>query len=148
MPDPDEVVNKELKEQEKLETAIGRLVLPILRRGAFEEEEPSPPPTPPGPGVASGTAPRPTVNKPTSPTSPPPQPAAAAPRPVGSGGPQAASPQRSTNRPAAPPAAAGGTSGKQPVQGTTGKLTALLATEDAPLRLGCEQVDLTIVSSP
>jgi hypothetical protein len=155
MPDPDEVENKQLKEQEKLETAIGRIVLPILRRGAFEDDEPEPR----GPNAAIGTPTAPTVNKATSVASPAPRPQGpnqtklqpAPGRPIVSGTPrqEPIHPQPSTNRSPATPPPGGANTARMPARDQpTGKLADLLANDDTPFRPGCTQVDLTIVSSP
>jgi hypothetical protein len=145
MPDPDEVEKEPLKEQEKLETALGRIFLPILRRGAFEAEEPTEPE--PAPPAASGAPSSPTVNKPTSgasPTAPRPQPVPAAPASSGRSERQSPNAARSTNG----AAAAGSTSRQGAGRGQPfDKLIDRLANEDTPLRLGCTQTGITIVSS-
>jgi hypothetical protein len=138
MPDPDEIENRQLKEQEKLETAIGRIVLPILGRLSAPEDD-APPPPPAAPSITGSRAA--TVNKPTSGTTP-------TPPPSGRGGQPSSQPPRSTNGPAATPAVGGSPSGVKAGSGQQGMLADLLGKEDVPFRPGCEQIDLAIVSSP
>jgi hypothetical protein len=151
VPDPDEVENREKQEETKLETLVGRIVMPVLRRGcvprsddAAESGMPQPAPAPstgrpaaavnkPAPGAAPGT--------PTPGNCPAAAAVAAPPRSpdtAGNGAPQ--SRPRSAGPEAVPPAPGKGATRQQ-----TGSAVDRLMGEEKLLRPGWEQVDLTIL---
>jgi len=162
MPDPDAVENKEQKEQERLETLLGRIILPVIRRGCIPEaEEPPQEPAVPSAPSAVPAAPPPPADSPAVPATKlapsaapsssvdgPQQPARPAPSGVKWGDQPAPERIPSTNR---RPATSGpfrhGRGILAPRGQQTDVLDGKLKTDEPPMRLGCEVVDLAILGA-
>jgi hypothetical protein len=145
MPDPDQVENKEKQEETKLETLLGRIVMPVLRRGwvPVDEEQTEPECITP---AATAAVNKPSAAEAPGAQSPASRPAAAAPRMQvadAADGPLALGVPRSPNGAApAPPR-------RSPGSATVGRQqTAVpferLVKEERPFQPGVEQMDLTI----
>jgi hypothetical protein len=148
MPDPDQVERQEKQEETKLETLLGRIVMPIIRRGCapIDEDEPAQGRASPVPGVVSKPTP-PAAAAPRRPASTPEagQPSQGSAMGAAGKGPPSSGVPRSTNGGSAPPATrrVAGT----PVAGRqqTAVSGERLVRDETPFLPGAEQSDLTIL---
>jgi hypothetical protein len=151
MPDPDQVERQEKDEETRLETLLGRIIMPVLRRGCVSGDDDQPEPATARPPAAAGGSPvGPPVNKPASQGQAGSSSAggSAAGSQVlagGNNGPPSPGLARSTNGGSAPPPASRApgrtTAGRQ----QTGIPIERLVKEQTPFGPGIDQLDMTIL---